>query len=940
MQNSLRSAATCFKMDVAQPKSHFDRWWWRGWYVLVAVTLAWFAWCGWLARPAAPWTQGWVAWWTGDRMGSRPLSHFFSTVDEGSEVTAADGNPAFRTGHASFVSLGHWGEQEDTWTWAGWVRINIASGVWPTNFVVVRTALSTSFQMHVGFEHGHPRAIFRSLVRDGNRPIWQNIELAGNEAVPLGQWMHLAISTDRGLRRLVLNGAPVAEHRGYLDRSLALANLRLASEFYNLTPDVRPRCEVEQDDVVAFDRVVPAEELASLAKRGRGAWVPEVGRAAQAAQVWTRGWPLALLGISTMSFLRLMPGSRRWLAHSLVVMFQPSYRSVRWTLMVGLSVSALVAVVIAKQVRKADEQRMDRVLGTFRKDGDFLWNKIDDLLLRSRGWLSSQTNLTQAEWESWLGLNNYPANYEGVIGVGFAQQVLPDQLAAHEAEWSARHGFAYRVHPGAAQVRQPIRELAGQPYLPVVVYSPRALERRLWLTNHSILGRDLLFQSLDDRRSWAAARRVEEVAARNELQTSSLEEIAPAGWYGKPIQGLQLYVPWTLRQKPPDPRIALEPTAWRGVLFVSVDIRKAMQDWYGSKTPLVGFRIFSGSADGERLDLIADSGDFLPGSGERPDASIRRTIAVGFYYRRLWVDVWTTEAFEAESLRKWVWPVAGAGALLTLLAAALLIVQERAREAQTRVLKALRAANSELLLAYRDRERLSRDLHDGSIQNLYGLGLHLQRVQTVLADSPDRAREELNDSLAMLDHSIAELRQFILTAGVDNLQHHTVASALEGLVERLRKTTPIDIQLHVDEEAGALAPGTGVQVLNIVREAVSNAMRHADARHIEVRLERCGLVAGKTDQHWVVSINDDGRGFDRKLVNGHGRGLKNLMARAAELGGRSEIASNLGCGTRVKVEFVTNVQTNPADDVSSEHAHSPNPLPAMRERENADHQPS
>ena len=122
---------------------------------------------------------------------------------------------------------------------------------------------------------------------------------------------------------------------------------------------------------------------------------------------------------------------------------------------------------------------------------------------------------------------------------------------------------------------------------------------------------------------------------------------------------------------------------------------------------------------------------------------------------------------------------------------------------------------------------MSRDLHDGSIQNLYGLGLHLQRVQKLLPEAPDRAGAELNDSLEILDQAIAELRQFILTAGLDNLPTHNPASAIEGLVGRLRKTTQIEVELHLDARARDLNPGVGVQVLNIVREAVSNALRHA-----------------------------------------------------------------------------------------------------------------
>jgi two-component system, NarL family, sensor histidine kinase DegS len=132
---------------------------------------------------------------------------------------------------------------------------------------------------------------------------------------------------------------------------------------------------------------------------------------------------------------------------------------------------------------------------------------------------------------------------------------------------------------------------------------------------------------------------------------------------------------------------------------------------------------------------------------------------------------------------------------------------------------------------------------------------------------------------------------------------------LERLVDRLRKSTPIDIQLHLDGQAAALDPRAGVQVLNIVRETVSNALRHAEARRIDVRLEREDSMANDGVVRWVLSISDDGVGFDPKQVNGHGCGLKNLTSRTAELGGRSEIVSEPAKGTRVVVEFATAPRT-------------------------------
>jgi signal transduction histidine kinase len=346
----------------------------------------------------------------------------------------------------------------------------------------------------------------------------------------------------------------------------------------------------------------------------------------------------------------------------------------------------------------------------------------------------------------------------------------------------------------------------------------------------------------------------------------------------------------------------LESAGWRGVVFASVDPTRLIQELLGTNDSLVGFRLYTGGIGGEKHDLVAESGDIQPRTADRPGAARRGTLAIPFFYRRLHVEAWTTSVFEAQSLRRWPWVTATAGLALTLLTAGLLFVQVQAREAQGRVLTALRAANSELLQAYQERDHLSRDLHDGSIQNLYALGLHLQRVQALLETQPGRARTELTDSLSLLDQSIAELRQFILNAGVNHPHGLTVTGALEGLIERLRKTTETDFELRVDDRAAELPAQTGVQLLNLVREATSNALRHSGAKLIRIGFERMAGAPGQPDR-WRLHITDNGAGFDVRAVNGQGRGLKNLASRAAELGGRCDLDSAPGRGTRVEIEF-------------------------------------
>jgi signal transduction histidine kinase len=709
---------------------------------------------------------------------------------------------------------------------------------------------------------------------------------------------------------VLVDGVPVAEQTwsGNHGAALHLAALRLRGDVRGeaILSTRADAMTVEHDDVVIFQRAVPPQELAALAARGRGAWAKELDRRALGQRIWHLGWPVALVSLALLCALHTRPRLRYWLVEAGRTLALPACRPVRWALVCGGLISVVLTGALLRHARAADAARFAEQMTRLQGETDAYWEKIAAFLMRARDWVAAQPELTQERWEAWLRANHFPHEHPGVIGLGYAEQVLPGGIAAHEARWSEAHGFAYRVHPVPGAERERVLELEGNPLLPVVLYGARELKRGQWLTNHSILGRDLLHRLVNEPRAWCEGRRVEAAAARNEIASSALETIAPAGWYGREIEGLRLYVPWTLRAKKDEAgrMVPLEADGWRGVLFASVDPRVALRGRYGESVPMMGLRLFAGGLGGDIHDLVADTGTLLPETADRPEARQRGRLEIPFYHRRLHVEAWSTRAFEALSFRRWAWIAGGGSAVLTLLSAALLLAQVRARARQQRVLEALSAANKELLLAAERREAMSRDLHDGSIQNLYALGLHMQRVQQLLATAPGRVPGELQSGLELLNQSIAELRQFILSAGVDSLPQGNLTGALESLVERVRKTTAAQVELCVPPEAACLEPRLAVQVLNIAREAASNALRHASARRIVIRLEP---VTGGSEgrRRWTLEVSDDGQGFDPQTAGGGGRGLKNLAARAAALDGRSTVESRPGGGTRVTVEFPT-----------------------------------
>jgi signal transduction histidine kinase len=122
-------------------------------------------------------------------------------------------------------------------------------------------------------------------------------------------------------------------------------------------------------------------------------------------------------------------------------------------------------------------------------------------------------------------------------------------------------------------------------------------------------------------------------------------------------------------------------------------------------------------------------------------------------------------------------------------------------------------------------------------------------------------------------------------------------SALQSLVSTLSTGQSAGFLFDIDSQAaGLLNARQAAHLLQIAREAMSNSLRHAQAKTTSVSLKR---------QNGCVHLEviDDGVGFEQQTLAGRGHGLRNIAARATELLARSEIISTPGHGTRLRVEI-------------------------------------
>ncbi len=199
-----------------------------------------------------------------------------------------------------------------------------------------------------------------------------------------------------------------------------------------------------------------------------------------------------------------------------------------------------------------------------------------------------------------------------------------------------------------------------------------------------------------------------------------------------------------------------------------------------------------------------------------------------------------------------------------------------------------------LNIALAERERLVRDLHDSLSAKLYGVLTLTEAAQAGLeaghADMPARVLARIGEQARQ---ALKEMRLFLHELEPLDLEREGLAAALAQRLSAVEGRADIRTHLLIDEKV-SLPVQTEVALYFIAQEALNNALRHANARSVTVRLK-------KRRADLVFEISDDGRGFDQRQVGNGGRGLRNMRERAEKIGARIAIASQVGKGTTVRV---------------------------------------
>ena len=237
---------------------------------------------------------------------------------------------------------------------------------------------------------------------------------------------------------------------------------------------------------------------------------------------------------------------------------------------------------------------------------------------------------------------------------------------------------------------------------------------------------------------------------------------------------------------------------------------------------------------------------------------------------------------------------------------------ESVKHALSGILSSIQQADmSKRTALHEERSLIARELHDSLAQSLSYLKIQVSRLQSLI--KPDLSKDNIDltavsgiteELRTNLNISYKQLRELITTFRL-TLNSENLAQALEDSVEEFENKCSISFNLDNRLSLADLAVDEEIQVLQIVREAISNIVRHSRANIAEISLR-------KLKQNEIcITIDDDGIGMDETHTYKHRHGMIIMQQRAHDLGGKFRVLSSTLGGSQIKVTFTSKNKRGP-----------------------------
>ena len=192
-----------------------------------------------------------------------------------------------------------------------------------------------------------------------------------------------------------------------------------------------------------------------------------------------------------------------------------------------------------------------------------------------------------------------------------------------------------------------------------------------------------------------------------------------------------------------------------------------------------------------------------------------------------------------------------------------------------------------------ERQRLSRQIHDGPAQALSNFILQTEIAMRLMDVDAGQARDELNNLKTSAMGTFQKVRNFIFELRPMMLDDLGLVPTVRRYADAFKEQSGLDINVTVTGNERRLEPYLEVMLFRAIQELLGNAARHSQAQLVKVMLDL-------GEERVRVSVDDNGRGFDPdSILQSNSLGLKLIRERAEMLGGSFEIDSNIGKGTRI-----------------------------------------
>lgn len=223
-------------------------------------------------------------------------------------------------------------------------------------------------------------------------------------------------------------------------------------------------------------------------------------------------------------------------------------------------------------------------------------------------------------------------------------------------------------------------------------------------------------------------------------------------------------------------------------------------------------------------------------------------------------------------------------------------VRERTAELETEIAERERLEKQVLEAKDEEQRRFSRDLHDGLGQHLIGIEFRVSALQQDLERAGSALAADAAELIALVKDASGQAHKLVRGVHPVPLRPDGLMLALQDLVNRLSRTTKTRCSFECDEPVHLENNPLATHLYRIAQEALTNAVKHSDAKTIHVEL--CNL--GNTAE---LIVRDDGRGFDHGETTAAGSGLNIMRHRARLINGSLNVESSRGGGTLVRCTF-------------------------------------